>query len=98
MNEVQPLDPSTLEQLDPIPNSIIAVMNQLIKKGWNGACSIVRVNEALGVIYLVTNFPIEVIKRNGWIESAKEVYQRIGYLVTEVGEGDDRYMEFRKAS
>lgn len=43
MNEVQVLNPKTLEQTPSLPNVVIAVINQLIKKYWNGSCSTIRV-------------------------------------------------------
>lgn len=95
MNEVQPLNPSALERVSPVPNDIIAVFNQLIKKNWNGTSSIVRVNEALGIICLLTNITSETIERNNWIESAKKLYESNNYVVTELGEGEDRCLEFR---
>lgn len=47
MNEVQVLNPKTLEQTPSLPNVVIAVINQLIKKYWNGSCSTIRVNDIL---------------------------------------------------
>ena len=32
MNEVHPLNPKTLEQKSTVPNVVVAVINQLIKK------------------------------------------------------------------
>lgn len=43
MNEVQPLNPKTLEQKTTVPNVVVAVINQLIRKNWNGSCSTIRV-------------------------------------------------------
>lgn len=95
MNEVQPLNPETLEKKSVIPNVVIAVINQLIKRSWNGSCSIIRVNDILAFVGLVTSFPIETIMGSTWIESAKDLYQNSGFNVSELHRGEDRYLEFK---
>lgn len=97
MNEVQPLAAQELEKREPVPSGVIAVVNQLLKKNWNGTCSIVSVKEAIGLINLLSNYPIEVIQRNKWMESLKPVYEKFGYVVEYLGEEDNRCVEFRLA-
>ncbi len=96
MNEVQPLNPKVLEQSSNVPNVVIAVLNQLIKKNWNGHCSTIRVNDVLGFIGLVANYPIEVITGSNWIDSAKLIYEKAGYIVSELTNNGDKYLEFKK--
>lgn len=95
MNEVHPVPPIELEQMEPVPNRVIAVINQLIKKNWNGTSAIVRVNEALGLIYLLTNYSSEVVERNQWINGIKSKYSEAGYNVTEFGSEGTRCLEFK---
>lgn len=95
MNEVHPLDPKTLEQKSTVPNVVVAVINQLIKKNWNGNCSTIRVNDILAFVGLVTNYPIEVIMGSNWIETAKALYQGSGYKVAETDKSGDKYLEFK---
>lgn len=97
MNEVQPLSPEVLVQLDPVPSTIIAVFNQLIKQNWNGTCSIIRVNEALGILRLIYRYPEDVVRRNNWIEAAKRMFTDSGYSVESFGEDDDECLEFKRA-
>lgn len=96
MNEVQPLNPQVLEQSSSVPNVVIAVVNQLIKKNWNGQCSAIRVNDVLGIVGLVANYPIEVIMGSNWIDSAKALYERAGYVVSEFNNNGNKYLEFKK--
>lgn len=95
MNEVHPLNPKTLEQKSTVPNVVVAVINQLIKKNWNGNCSTIRVNDILAFVGLVTNHPIEVIMSSNWIETAKVLYQGSGYKVAETDKSGDKYLEFK---
>jgi hypothetical protein len=95
MNEVQPLNPKTLEQKTTVPNVVVAVINQLIRKNWNGSCSTIRVNDILAFVGLVTNYPIEVIMGSNWVEAAKALYQGYGYKVAETDRGGDKYLEFK---
>jgi hypothetical protein len=95
MNEVHPLNPKTLEQKSTVPNVVVAVINQLIKKNWNGNCSTIRVNDILAFVGLVTNYPIEVIMGSNWIETAKVLYQGSGYKVAETDKSGDKYLEFK---
>lgn len=97
MSEVQPLSPDVLEQLDPVPNTIIAVFNQLIKQNWNGTCSIVRVNEVLGILRLLYRYSEDIVRRNKWIETARNTFIKSGYLVEHFGENEDEYLEFKRA-
>ena len=96
MNEVQPLDPKVLEQNSNVPNVVIAVLNQLIKKNWNCHCSTIRVNDVLGFLGLVANYPIEVILGSNWIDSDKALYERAGYVVSEFNNNGNKYLEFKK--
>lgn len=95
MNEVQVLNPKTLEQTPSLPNVVIAVINQLIKKYWNGSCSTIRVNDILVFIGLATTYPIESIMSSNWVETAKALYQSCGYKVSEISRGEDKYLEFK---
>lgn len=96
MNEVQPLNPQVLEQSPSIPNVVIAVVNQLIKKNWNGQCSAIRVNDIIGFVGLVANYPIEVIMSSNWIDSIKVLYEEAGYIVSEFNSNGNQYLEFKK--
>lgn len=95
MNEVQPLNPKTLEQKTTVPNVVVAVINQLIRKNWNGSCSTIRVNDILVFVGLATTYPIESIMSSNWIETAKALYQSCGYKVSEISRGEDKYLEFK---
>lgn len=95
MNEVQPLNPEVLEKKSVIPNAVIAVINQLIKRNWNGSCSTIRVNDILAFVGLVTNYPIETIMGSNWIELARDLYQNSGFNVSELHHGEDKYLEFK---
>lgn len=97
MNEVQPLSPDVLARLDPVPSTIIAVFNQLIKQNWNGTCSIIRVNEALGILRLIYRYSEDMVRRNNWIEATKKVFTDSGYQVETFGEDDDECLEFKRA-
>lgn len=94
MKEVQPLNPNVLLEFDPVPNSIIDIMNRLIKKNWNGTCSIIRVNEILGMIQLISNFKPEEVINNRWLDSIRDVYENRGFIVQEFGLDEDKSMEF----
>lgn len=97
MNEVQPLSPNTLQQSNPVPQGMITVFNGLITKYWNGSCSIFRVNEALGLIDLIANYPAEIVKENKWIEAVICLYENHGYIVSQFDTLGGECLEFKKA-
>lgn len=97
MSEVQPLSLSVLEQLELVPSSIIAVLNQLIKQNWNGESSTFRVDEALGILKLIYRYSEEAILRNKWIEVAVDSFVKSGYSVDSYTIQNSWFLKFEKA-
>lgn len=98
MASIQVVDPSTLGGMKPPPPYIIAVINKMINKHWNGRSSILSLKELIGVSYMLGDAPsLEYVARSKWVERTIEDIKDMPncpYVITEFGKDNNISYEF----
>jgi hypothetical protein len=80
MKNIKPITPEEVEESQTLPDTVLAVWNELITKNYRNGKSVVKQNEAVNALVDVLLYPRQSIFDKGYLD-IEGVYRKAGWVV-----------------